>query len=670
MGNQRGRCCLIHDAQLQRDWLPTPRQDLTTGDLSFRSFRDRAVKSISQQQHSTARNPQKLFVTMSLPRSLLPLVKSPRFWTDYLFLTDTPYPSPYEDAFRLAAAEPNSPTAELEPPQNQDTPQTPYDSESNDEYPTPPSSDHPPSQPPSLTLLFPFDRVLDPTDPTFNLSSAVDPLFSYIPLAFHSPEAHDVTIGHDDQAHWHPFVLRWEELELFSKAVGRTFLEGEGEKGDDSEMEAEIDELYQHPGLPLLFLYRFAPICAGDDAEKIVGMLVKAYRRVVGEELKDKDLQRLVEKMDFRARGFRWFREGCSWWIGKGEDKETAEGVYTYRSRTAVESGEWLNAAWSSLLEEARDVVQGVVVDGVVAEGNVDADAEKKADDEYRELGRMFAPRERHGLNLRLLLGEKDRPLPERAGRYFSLTLDGVLRILDIGKAIVSGGTSRIIDGRSVPVSDSISITVYGNLAHGKAVVKQMLWWLRASLATTIWDSSTYKNLPFDLADETEEKTDEIYLGITVPDILPNCSWLVGHTLPDSLGTTLKSKEVLGETGEVTGPTADGWLTATTADGGEIGFNFIRFDDERIQGTGAIALRRVTTQASALLHQLMETSGAVLTPVRLAAKPLSEEVIEIEWPPHRIVDAETFHAILSAGAFDLWNKAERKSDMDDDMDSD
>ena len=40
---------------------------------------------------------------MSLPDSLVALFGTTRFWSDFLFLTDAGYPSPYKAAFRAAA---------------------------------------------------------------------------------------------------------------------------------------------------------------------------------------------------------------------------------------------------------------------------------------------------------------------------------------------------------------------------------------------------------------------------------------------------------------------------------------------------------------------------------------------------------------------------------------
>jgi hypothetical protein len=630
---------------------------------------------------------------MNFPPSFLPLVKSTRFWTDYLFLTDTPYPPPlaYKVAFQNAprdsddeeaddeeASNPDSDQESDENPDSEDpddqmtnTPDVPdnlqppienacqEDNDGRDDGETSDTSSQSSSSSPSsrpgsgarspllyYKLVFPFNRDLDPTDKEFSLMISIDPLLSYLPLTFHAPEVYDVRIAHDDQAHWHPFVLRWEELEVISRAVALTV------RDEDRE------GLYQHPGLPLLFLYRFAPICQGDDVDKIVVMLARAWRRVLGEGVSDRDVRRLIERMDCRGRGFRWFQEDENWWIGEGEDPETAEEVYTYRSRESVRSGQWLNEEWRQFVEEAMAVVERSGGDEVPT-----------LTEEDRELAVRFAPRTRHSLNVWLALREKDRTLSQRAGGYFCSTLDSVLQILDLGSATSSGAQSCTINGRHVYTSDHSSVTIYDNLERGRAIIKQMLWWLRAPLATTLRDGSTYSELPFDLADKEDSSTEEVYLGICVPKILPDCDWAVSHTLPDALHGTLESKEVLQDTALlITGLTSGGggWCTVKTTDGGELGFNFSRFDGKEVQGTGAVNLRRVTPQASSLLHRLMEVSGAVLTPVALAAKPLSEDVAKVSWVPHQVVDSKRLHEVLSGGAFDLWAKAANK--MPDDSD--
>ncbi|KAM7184956.1 hypothetical protein V8F20_011993 [Naviculisporaceae sp. PSN 640] len=674
---------------------------------------------------------------MALPRALLPLVKSPRFWSDYLFLTDTEYPSPYKAAFARiedesdSADDDNSEDKEdldsdelMEESGSRDEDlhgeqeksgselaQDDDDDEDDEQRPEVisleaatnepgvednlPEEDHACSSAPSSsssassrrprspyyshTLIFPFKRKgprdvdtgpvscsrssssssssssdsEDNEDTDFNLSFSISPSLSYFELTFHTPDlGQAISIAHDDQAHWHPFVLRWEELELICQAVEVSF---STQHQKDSEADDRLRH-WEHPGLALLFLYRFAPICLDDDLDRIVSLLVRAWKRVLGPaEHHEKDIRRFIERMDFRGREFRWFNEGGNWWIGTG-DGDDGE-VYTYRSLEAVKSGKWHNEEWNKLIAEARAVVE---VSGGLQE----------LSDEDRELGVKFAPRTKQGLNLWLNLREKDRPLHQRSGRYLYLTLDSLLRILDLGRASPSGASSCVINGESVWTSDHTSISLYGDVERGKAIIKQMLWWLRAPAATSLRESSTYETLPFNLADDTEviEAGQETYLGICVPDILPKCSWLVGHTLPDSLNDILRSKEVLKDTGQVSGPTKDGWLTVTTSDGGELGLNFSRFDGKELEGTGAVALRKITPEVSGVLHALMEESGAVLTPVGLAARPLSEDVADLSWPHHQIVDADTLHGILSGGAYQLWVEAERKEEEEEDDD--
>ena len=129
-----------------------------------------------------------------------------------------------------------------------------------------------------------------------------------------------------------------------------------------------------------------------------------------------------------------------------------------------------------------------------------------------------------------------------------------------------------------------------------------------------------------------------------------------------ALGASYRFGERVGS-----GAVGEVW-TVTSTDGGELGLNLSRFDGKELEGTGAVALKKLTPQASAVLHSLMNASGAVLTPVALAAKPLKDSVAEMSWPPHRIVDAKTLHEILSAGPYQLWVDAERKEDEAEDTD--
>src|SRR4051812_12948402 len=80
------------------------------------------------------------------------------------------------------------------------------------------------------------------------LTLDLDTSLSYFGLGLRHPGAAAPSeIAWDDQAHWHPHVLRWEELDLVCRVV------------------ALDDPTLPHPGLPLALLHRFTPICLGDD---------------------------------------------------------------------------------------------------------------------------------------------------------------------------------------------------------------------------------------------------------------------------------------------------------------------------------------------------------------------------------------------------------------------
>jgi hypothetical protein len=63
----------------------------------------------------------------------------------------------------------------------------------------------------------------------------------------HPSVASPIELGWDDEVHWHPFALRWEELEILCRCLAA---------GDSS---------LAHPNWPLLLLCRFAPITKNDD---------------------------------------------------------------------------------------------------------------------------------------------------------------------------------------------------------------------------------------------------------------------------------------------------------------------------------------------------------------------------------------------------------------------
>src|SRR5262249_45703522 len=124
---------------------------------------------------------------------------------------------------------------------------------------------------------------------------------------------HGEQIAWDDQAHWHPHVLRWEELGIISRAT-------------------EIQERQMaHPGLSILFLCRFTPICLGDDADTVLPMLFQAWSSLG--TLSDDQIQSHMEFVDHRQDGFKWTRSPLGWSLGRdpAKEEESMADPYTLR---------------------------------------------------------------------------------------------------------------------------------------------------------------------------------------------------------------------------------------------------------------------------------------------------------------------------------------------------
>jgi hypothetical protein len=88
----------------------------------------------------------------------------------------------------------------------------------------------------------------------------VDNGIGYHSLGIADPGSPDtVELGWDDMAHWHPYALRWSELDLVCRAI------------------AALDPRLPHPGAPLALLCRFAAVFEDDDVDHAVATVDAAY---------------------------------------------------------------------------------------------------------------------------------------------------------------------------------------------------------------------------------------------------------------------------------------------------------------------------------------------------------------------------------------------------------
>ncbi|KAH6954769.1 hypothetical protein DER45DRAFT_571068 [Fusarium avenaceum] len=467
----------------------------------------------------------------------------------------------------------------------------------------------------------------------FGLSVEIDKYISTIQLHFTSHDGKTHFLGYDDNFHWQPFTLRWTELETICEAI------------------SAADTDYPHPGLPLLFLSRFAPICVGDDVDHIVAMLVQAWKQIGEDGLTDDQIRQVIERIDNRHDDLCWHYDKSRnyWWIGKGLDASTATKAYTYRrSRDWDHEEPFPNKEWTSFISAAQLVVEESSLGGI-AKVTTPAYERNKID--------KFRPRKRYDLNITLELRAAGRPLDKAMVTCLLHTLGAVLQKLCLGKSGTLFQESTTIDSKHVETRHKIWVRIMEKLPLGRAIVKQMLWWLRAPMSTIVNDNSRTGGSLLCLDDENADTVEEIYIGICQP-LLSQSGTNIVHSLPADIQSKLESIEVMGSKANAKPPTALGWLTVDTVDNGKIDFNFTRFPQGVATGeenTGAIVIRNVTPQVAALLHRLMAVADLVLLPMFLAANPLSDN-IACRWDQCRVVGPEELFDTLSTGAYNWCAK--------------
>lgn len=148
-----------------------------------------------------------------------------------------------------------------------------------------------------------------------------------------TPEGESLTLGWDDQAHWHPHVLRRDELERICRAMALT---------------SPSDPNARHPGWPIRLLDRFAPVCDADDINAAYATLFAAHREQSG--LDDKTILQLVQRSDCRGNGFVWEETEEFGWVIDQTDDEASRSLYSLRQPPVTRSAEQ-----QEIMEEMRE---------------------------------------------------------------------------------------------------------------------------------------------------------------------------------------------------------------------------------------------------------------------------------------------------------------------------
>ncbi|GIH03700.1 hypothetical protein Rhe02_17670 [Rhizocola hellebori] len=160
-------------------------------------------------------------------------------------------------------------------------------------------------------------------------------------LGIAAPGGADIaSLGWDDLAHWHPFALRWPELDLICRAV------------------SVLDPQLPHPGAPMALLCRFAAVFDGDDVDAAVAEVDAAYSA-----LRPQDWEGYwpagsdwLDRADFRGQQVVWHRDDAgNMWAEQDDDHDSD--FYSTRVTPPDEGEHFPHARLRSLLAAAAITV-------------------------------------------------------------------------------------------------------------------------------------------------------------------------------------------------------------------------------------------------------------------------------------------------------------------------
>lgn len=464
-----------------------------------------------------------------------------------------------------------------------------------------------------------------PVTEEYQLSLNFSAWLSCFVLNFIDADGKSVEIAHDDQAHWHPHILRWKELDLICRAVA----------DDDPEL--------PHPGLPLLLLYRFAPICRDDDVDFITSMLDAAWRKL--DIFSDAEIRKFIERSDARDAGFRWQYDDNEkfWWIEKDEGGTSGKGLYTHRHLEGARD-QFPSANWEEMMAGAKELV------GPPPNvGRAEQPTWKK-----------YSLRSKHSLSLALPLRSPTRQLCIDSYNVIDAA-SRILKAVDLGSAQITGGLSTVEpDGRSVSVTDSVSLDMYADgLGRGLTILKKTLWWAMVPPEMLRLHDSRYNQVPFDLTEECKDEPHESYLqlGRIDPD---ESAW---RPYRSNLNPACRDGFKVDQNVEVEGPDSEGWITISTSDAGKVGFKFDRFDEVSDDISGVVALRKISPIVSDVLYCFLLERKLILLPPAII---VSEEPKVAEGrKTHLVHSSFELHEILTPGPYNWWLNGETGEHMEE-----
>ncbi|MFF3564715.1 hypothetical protein ACFYXS_32225 [Streptomyces sp. NPDC002574] len=328
----------------------------------------------------------------------------------------------------------------------------------------------------------------------------------YVELAVEAPGLPEpANVGWDDQAHFHPHVMPWRELDLLCRAV------------------ALHDTELRHPGPMLALLCRFAFLAENDDLDTITPLVDAAFESMrpgvggsgrVREETRD-----WFDLRDLRGTGLAWTTRADG---HEAVGQDSTDGLPLYSLRTPS-SKQFPFAAWSALLTYARARTAATAADPVLAQPAVREALDRcLAADGHEHLPALADALAAAGYGNRVLLRAVGDPVdraeacwvvetlagmpqgelvarwfgpsplsgsqswrlsltlpvegrPGRFGPQVAEELNAALQEADLGSADLGGSALRPQNGTYVLVQYNLGILIRDDLARGVEVITRTL---------------------------------------------------------------------------------------------------------------------------------------------------------------------------------------------------
>ncbi|MFR9798165.1 hypothetical protein ACL02U_20015 [Streptomyces sp. MS06] len=338
----------------------------------------------------------------------------------------------------------------------------------------------------------------------------------YVDLALAAPGLPEpVTVGWDDQAHFHPHVMPWPELDLLCRAV------------------ALHDPKLRHPGPMLALLCRFAFLAEGDDLDAVTPLVDTAFglmRPGDGKGGVRAETRDWFDLRDLRGTGVVWSSRADG---HRAVDQHRDDGLPLYSLRVP-DSEDFPFVEWSALLAQARERIGVTVRDRALRDPAVRQALDRcSAPDGYEHLAaladalsdvgyahpvlmravthpshraeacwavetlsglpqgelvaRWFGPSPLAGSeSWRLSLTLPGAERPWRFGQQVAEELDTALQEAGLGRAEVGVSTSRQEGGAYVHVEDRLDLLIRDDLSRGVTITARILHSHRAAETATL----------------------------------------------------------------------------------------------------------------------------------------------------------------------------------------